>query len=391
MSGCGSSACCLALLDEKNLEEIDGVGVLLQSVSDSFSDRGYGLFCKDAHFVLNSRGRAVGKPWMNLAGSVILLKNCKNGVNGNGGVEQRSRCVRVGFWRLRPWEARVLPENCLNEISWCLIKKLNGLFKKKELQDCQKQHSSTAKRAFKVWYLEDPDSLCCDEGLNDSVEGEGSDSSQGEAVSETSSKEGDSVKFEYQVRYKYADSESKDCGCDLKVADLWIEARSIAYKISMLKDKTIKHFGYLVPVDEIGWVKAGYYRSLPKDYKKKFKNERKKKSRQYFADYLEEKARKNAWFRFWWHPLTQMLLRLFILLFAFIGLSIGLVKLDKILTDRFEDLTSVSAGLFAFLVILFLLFLFGKKITKSENSFSFRKHTNESRKRRLKEWQDGNK
>lgn len=249
-------------------------------------------------------------------------------------------------------------ENCLNKMSWYVNRKLTV---------CPRKNSSTVKRAFKVWDWADADSLCSDESLNDATEGEGTDSSQGEAVS-ISARGSDAVEFECEIRYCCADSESKDCGCNLKVVDLWDEARSIAYKISMLKGKSIKHFGYLVPANKIGWVKAGYYRSMPKAYKEKFKNEREKKSHQYYADHLEEKARKCAWFRFWWHPMIRFFDLCFIVLIALVLFSDGMTRLGEILVDRFDDLSSVDAGLFALFGIAVLstrlIWQIGKAIKK---------------------------
>lgn len=391
MSACDRSACCQVLPDKKNLEGIIGVGVLLQSISDPRSDCESGLFCGDVSFVLNSRSKEVKKcskkvkrPCMNLVGSIVLVAKDKVGI------EQQSRCVRVEFWRLKPYVARFLSENCLNEMSWYLIRKLNNLFKKKESSDPQKQHNSTAKGVFEVWYLADEDSMCCGENLDDDTGDKASDFSISEAASETSDRESESVKFECEIRYSCADSESKDWGCNLKVVDLWAEARSIAYKISMLKNDSVKHFGYLVPRNEIGWVKAGYYRSLPIAYKKKFKNERKKKSQQYFGDYLEEKARKNVWFRFWWHPISQSLFCIFIVLIAITTFYTRLFGLDRFLVDKFDNLASSEAGLIALVGIIFIMFLLIWEIYRSVKTFSFRKHADKSRKRRLKKWRDSN-
>ena len=394
MSGCGRIACCLGLMDEKDFEGIIGVGVLMQRVSSPLSDCGSVFSLEDVGFALNSRSREakkLKKPWMNLVGSVVLLKNGGIGANGNGGVEHRSSCVMVEFWWLRPWVARVLPENCLNEMSWYVLRKLNGSFKKKEFQDCQKQHSSTVKRDFKICYLADIDSLYLDDNSNNSTSDKGSEYYKGEVEFETSVRESNSVKLECEIRYSCANSESKDHGCDLKAADLWTEARSIAYKISMFKDKSIKHFGYLVPKGEIGWVEAGYYRSLPKDYRKKFKNEKQKRSREHFEDHLEEKARTNACFRFWWHPFTRLILFLYIFMFALIVFYNGVFRLDKILESRFEDLASVDAGLFASLGLLVLLVLLILKIKNGTKTFRFRENMEKSRERRLKEWKDDNK
>ena len=380
-----SSSCYLRLGDEKDLEGIVGVGVLLQSVSDPLSDSGSVLSCEDVRFALNSRSKQVKKPWMNLVASVVLVADDKVIRNG-----QRSKCVEVEFWWLKPWVARVLSENCLNKMSWCVIRKLNSLFKKKKLQNCQKQDGSTVKRAFMVWDRADADLLCCDESLNDAVEGEVSDSSQSEVVSETNGKKIDSVKLEYEIRYCCAESKLKNCDCNLKVAELWVEARSIAYKISMLKNESIKHFGYLVPADEIKWVKAGYYRSLPKIYKKKFKNERKEKSSQYYADHLEEKARQNAWFRFWWHPVPQFLYLCFIVFIALAAFYRGIDRLNKILNDKYDDFSLLEAGLFALFGIVILLVLLSRQIKKPINFWSLRKKIDKSRKRRLKRWRYDN-
>lgn len=95
MSRGDSSSCCLRLGDEKYLEDIVGVGVLLRS------DRGSALSYEDVRFVLNSRSRQIKKPWMNLVGSVVLVAD---GKVRNG---QRGKCVGVGFWWLKPWMARV--------------------------------------------------------------------------------------------------------------------------------------------------------------------------------------------------------------------------------------------------------------------------------------------
>ena len=370
--------------DEKGLEGIVGVGVLL------WINSRYASSYEHVRFLLNSRSRQAKErseePCMNLNASVVLVAEGK--VKGDG---QRSKCVEVEFWWLKPWMTRFFSENCSNEMSWSVIKQLNCVPKKNKSQNCQKQDGPTKKKAFMVWDRADVDSLCCYESFNDATEDEGSDSSQSEVASETNGKESDSVKLECEIRYCCADSKLKDCGCDLKVADLWIEARSIAYKISMLNDKTIKHFGYLVPADEIGWVKAGYYRSLPKAYKKKFKNERKNKSHQYYADHFEEKARQNAWFRFWWHPVTQLLYLCFIGLIALSVFFRRLVGFDTFLGDRYDDLSSVEAGLFALLGIIVLLILLGRKVKEAIKFWFFRKQIDESRKRRLKEWQDDNK
>ena len=377
--------CCLGLLNEKVLEGVVGVGVLLQSISDPLSDDGAVLSYEDVRFDLNSRSRQQKKPWMNLVGSVVLVADGE--VRRNG---QRSKCVGVEFWWLKPWMARVFSENCLNEMSWSVIRKLDGVSKKEKFQNCQKQHSLRAKRAFEIWYLSGADSLYFSKNLNDSTGVEGSDLRKGETASETSDRESDSAEIECEIRYGFTDSESKDHNCDLKAADLWTEARSIAFQISMLKNESIKHFGYLVPSDEIGWVKAGYYRSLPKAYKKKLKNQE-KKSRRYFADHLEEKARRNAWFRVLWHPLTRLLLVCYFGLIALVLFRIRVDRLNTILEDRFDDLTSVGAGLFALLIIVFLFTLLSWQILKRVKIFFFRKHIDASRKRRLKEWQDDNK
>lgn len=372
MSACDRSACCLELPDKEDLAGIIGVGVLLRSVSDPLSDRGSGLFCEDVRFVLNSRSKEVKKPLMNLVGSVVLVADNKVGIG------QQSRCVRVKFWRLKPYVARFLSENCLN--------KLKDMFKEKESSYCQKQHSSTAKRVFEVWYLAGDDSLWCDENLNDAAEDEGSDLSISETAAGTSDRESGSVKFECEIRYSCAE----DCDCDLKVVDLWAEARSVARKISMLQNESIKHFGYLVPADEIGWVKAGYYRSLPKAYKKKFKKKRKKISKQYFADYLEEKARKNVGFRFWWHPMSRFLIFLVILIIAIRSFNIGSDILTEFLENESDNLAIVIAGLVALAGVLVLLVLLLWRISKSINLCFFRKRVDKSRRRRLKKWQNGN-
>ena len=391
----GSSS--LRLGDEKDLEGIVGVGVLLQSDSDQLPNLGSVFPCEDVSFFLNSRGKQAKKsleePWMNLVPSVVLVADGK--VKRDG---QRSKCVKVEFWWLKPWMERFFSENCSNEMSWSVIKKLNSMFKrfnsvskKKKSQNCQKQGGSTTKMAFMVWDRADLDSLCCYESLNDATVNKGSDSSQSEVVSETSGREIDSVELEYEIKYCCADSKLKDCDCNLKVAEFWVEARSIAYKISMLKNESIKHFGYLVPADKIGWVKAGYYRSLPKDYRKKFKNEKQKKSREHFEDHLEEKARQNAWFRFWWHPVTQFLYLFFIVLIAFAAFFEGIDRLNKILEDRYDDFSLVEAGLFALFGIAVLLILFGRQVKKAIIFWPLRKKIDKSRKRRLTEWQDDNK
>ena len=390
----GSSS--LRLGDEKDLEGIVGVGVLLQSDSDQLSNLGSVFPCEDVSFFLNSRGKQAKKsleePWMNLVPSVVLVADGK--VKRDG---QRSKCVKVEFWWLKPWMERFFSENCSHEMSWSVIKKLNSMFKrfnsvskKKKSQNCQKQDGSTTKMAFMVWDRADLDSLCCCESLNDATVDEGSDSSQSEVVSETSGREIDSVELEYEIKYCCADSKLKDCDCNLKVAEFWVEARSIAYKISMLKNESIKHFGYLVPADKIGWVKAGYYRSLPKDYRKKFKNEKQKKSREHFEDHLEEKARTNAWFRFWWHPFTRAILFSYIVVFALIIFTIWVDRLNEILISTFEDFASIDAGLFALFGIVALLALLILKIKKGTKTFRFSKNIEKSRKRRLERWRDNN-
>lgn len=389
MIQCNRGSSSLRLGDEKDLEGIVGVGVLLRSISDPLSDLGSVFPCEGVRFFLNSRSKQAKKPleepWMNLVASVVLVADGK--VKRDG---QRSKCVEVEFWWLKPWMERFFSENCSNEMSWGVNRQLNCVSKKKKSQNCQKQDGSTTKKAFMVWDRADIDSLCCYESLNDATEDEGSDSSQSEVVSETSSREIDSVELEYEIKYCCADSKLKDCDCNLKVVELWAEARSIAYKISMLKNESIKHFGYLVPADEIGWVKAGYYRSLPKIYKKKFKNEKKRKSRQYYADHLEEKARQNAWFRFWWHPVTQFLYLCFTVSIALIVFFLRLVGFDTFIGDKYDDLSSVEAGLSAFFGIVVLFILLDKKVKEAIKFWSLRKKIDKSRKRRLKNWKNDN-
>lgn len=260
MNGRDGSVCCLSLLDEKDLEGIVGVGVLLRSERSALgvAAGGYELW-SDPSFVLGKSGRALREPKIPLRASVVFVY---------GYAERGSdvyKAVPVKFRRLRPWRARVLGmewgQNLLSEFGRFLNGKLEG-----SDVNCAQEGSSEdinyINMDFEVWCVDEYQqvSQCQSVGSND---GFNSDSEICCILNSCNI----SLGFSKVCRCGFREIISNID--ELHIENLWEIAGLLAHRINYNKEnKFIKHFGFLVPESEIKWVKATHYqKNLPELYR----------------------------------------------------------------------------------------------------------------------------
>ena len=260
-SACGSTGCCLGMLDEKVLEGIDGVGVLLRSERGAFDDTtGVSELWLNPSFVLGKSGRQLREPKMPLRASVVFVSVC-----AEPGSDVR-KAVPVTFRRLRPWRAKVFGLECgqnrLSEFGKFLNKKLGS----SDVNCAQKGSSedlSYINQVLETWCVDKCwlKSECQSVSSNNNVD-------SNSKICRVSSNHGVSI------------SCSEVCLCGFKtivgdmkkqnIENLWEIAGFLVYKINYNKeDRSIKHFGFLVSESEIEWVKVQHYqRNLSKSYRK---------------------------------------------------------------------------------------------------------------------------
>ena len=265
MSGRDRSTCCLALLDEKDLEGIVGVGVLLRSERSALgvATGGYELW-SDPSFVLGKSGRALREPKIPLRASVVFV---------SGYAEQGSdvyKAVPVKFRLLRPWRARVLGmdwgQNLLSEFGRFLNGKLDG-----SDVNCAQEGSSEdinyISKDFEVWCIGEYKqvSQCQSVGSNDGF-------NSGSETCYISNSCNISLGFSKVCRCGFREIISNMN--ELHIENLWEIAGFLAHKIYYGRtQKSIRHFGFLVPASETKWVKVAHYqKNLPEPYRKALKS-----------------------------------------------------------------------------------------------------------------------
>ena len=363
-------ACCLDLLNERDLERIVGVGVLLQHVNGGWASAGTEVSAETIRIVLGSSEREVAKPWISLYASVVFV------TDDASKVDERRRAVCVKFKKLWPRPVRVLGrkcgENIMNSVDWIFSgkgKKFEGdqASETAPLNDCQN------KKSYEVWHV---------------------DKSWKGRVYECGNCNRNEIDDVIEIEKKDDDNYSinlcciceKNCvanfmdAAEISVKDLWLNARCILSKINMRKNnKPLKHFGILVPESEIKWVKKAYYNNLPKSYRKAKKRQVQANIYKLEGELLEEKVRQRPIFSIWYHWPSRLIINILTILVSLILLTFNIAKV--ILIGSFILAT-------AMLFYLFIRFIV--KINFLEPFMGKYKKRKSARARRLLKWMDSN-
>lgn len=231
MSGYDRGACCLSLLDEKDLEGIVGVGVLLLSDLGNTVSAG-------SSFVLGKSGRALRELTMSRRASVVFVSNCTR--QGS----DVSKAVPVKVRWLQPWRVRVfglkVGQNLLSEFSRFLNEKL-GSSAMNCVQDGSYEDESYINDNFEVWCVDE----CWQESQHRSVGSKDSSYSASEICYASSS---NSISLGCSEKCVCGFKDIIEEKSEKNIENLWEIAGFLAHKINYSRgDSSIRHFGLLVP------------------------------------------------------------------------------------------------------------------------------------------------
>lgn len=357
MNGRDGSVCCLSLLDEKDLEGIVGVGVLLLSDLGDTVSAGSSL-------VLGKSGRVLREPTMPLRASVVFVSSCTR--QGN----DIPKAVPVKFRWLRPWRVRVLGLECGQN----LLSRV-GQFLNRKLDNSDATGGKwRISQSFEVWCVDE----CWQEPESQSVASCDCFDNASETCCVLGSRK---VSFGF----------SKICKCGfckvigdidkLHIRELWGIASFLASKINQDEaEKIIKHFGFLAPISEVGWVKEAHYQNLPKSYRKSKRQKATENIYKLKGELLEEMVKEKPIRNILYHPVSQFIWKVVIICFFIIELVINVGSIDS--NTSGENINLIT---FFFLYFLFMVFVKVWRLPPFDEKSKLRRN---AKARKLSEWKD---
>lgn len=358
-------ACCLDLLNERDLEGIVGVGVLLQHVNGGWANAGTEVSTETIRIVLGSSEREVSKPWISLYASVVFV------TDDASKVDETRRAVCVKFKKLWPRPVRVLGrklgENIMNSVNWIFSRKGKRFEGDHTIRSVQSNNFKKEK-LYEVWHVDESwDGTVCERS--------GRNRTEVDSATESGSQE-NSINLCCGCEWNCG-AEFKDA-IEASVKNLWLKARRILIKINVGKnDKPLRHFGIFVPINEIGWVKEAYYRNLTKPYRRARKKYVKENIYKLEGELLEEKVRNRPILNIWYSWPMRLIFNILTIIFLLLILTRNIARSIFI-----SNLNLASIAFFYYIILFFV------RINLLEPFMKKYRSRKAARARRLLKWMD---